>query len=225
MKLGILGSGAVGRELATRLAEDGHDVVVGTRDPDATRARTAPDAMGFPPFSEWHAEHQHIHLVPFAEAAAHGGILVNATSGLGSVAALTAGGKAVQGKIVIDLANPLDFSSGFPPTLAPMAHGSLGETLQREFPEARVVKVLNTVNLAVMLRPELVGSGDHTLLMAGDDEGAKGEVRALLESFGWRDILDLGDISASRDTEAYVLLWLRMAGVVGHPKINIKVVR
>ena len=225
MKFGVLGSGAVGREVAARLAEGGHEVVIGTRDPDETMARTEPDGMGFPPFPVWHADHAGIRLVTFAEAAEHAEVLVNATSGMASVAAMNACGDFIHGKIVIDLANPLDFSQGFPPTLAPMEHGSLGETLQRTFPETRVVKALNTVNLGVMFRPESVGGGDHTLRIAGDDDAAKAEVRNLLESYGWRDVIDLGDISAARDTEAYVLLWLRIAGVVGHPMINTKVVR
>ena len=225
MKFGVLGSGAVGREVAERLAEGGHEVVIGTRDPAETMARTEPDGMGFPPFPVWHADHPGIRLVTFAEAAEHAEVLVNATSGMASVAAMNACGDSIHGKIVIDLANPLDFSQGFPPTLAPMEHGSLGETLQRTFPETRVVKALNTVNLGVMFRPESVGGGDHTLLIAGDDAAAKAEVGNLLESYGWRDVIDLGDISAARDTEAYVLLWLRIAGVVGHPMINTKVVR
>lgn len=225
MKLGVMGSGAVGREVAERLAEGGHDVVIGTRDPAATLARAEADAMGFPPFAEWHRDNAGIALATFAEAAEHGDLLVNATSGVASVAALSACGDALDGKVLIDLANPLDFSRGFPPTLVALEHGSLGETLQRTFPDTRVVKTLNTVNLGVMFRPEQVGGGDHTLLMAGDDDEAKAEVRRLLESYGWSDILDLGDIGAARDTEAYVLLWLRMAGVVGHPLINTKVVR
>lgn len=225
MKIGVLGSGAVGREVAERLAEGGHDVAIGTRDPAATMARTEPDGMGFPPFATWHADHGSIPLVTFPEAAGHGELLVNATSGMASVAALRACGDAVGHKVVLDLANPLDFSGGLPPVLAAMEHGSLGQTLQASFPEARVVKALNTVNLGVMFRPAQVGGGDHTLLMAGDDEGAKATVRKLLEAYGWTDILDLGDISAARDTEAYVLLWLRMAGVVGTPMISMKLVR
>ena len=227
MKFGVLGSGAVGREVAARLAEGGHEVVIGTRDPDETMARTEPDGMGFPPFPVWHADHAGIRLVTFAEAAEHAEVLVNATSGMASVAAMNACGDFIHGKIVIDLANPLDFSQGFPPTLAPMEHGSLGETLQRTFPETRVVKALNTVNLGVMFRPESVGGDpwwedDSSVVRIAESE------TPVIDGFEFvanETFIDLGDISAARDTEAYVLLWLRIAGVVGHPMINTKVVR
>ena len=225
MRIGVIGSGAVGREVAERLAGGGHEVKIGTRDPEATLQRTEPDGMGIPAFPIWHEDHQEIELVTFAEAGAFGELLVNATSGMFSVPALAALGDAIDGKVVIDLANPLDFSRGFPPELVLGEHGSLGQELQAHFPTARIVKILNTLNLALMFRPRELADGDHTLFMAGDDEQAKATVRALLEAFGWTDILDLGDISGAQATEMILPLWLRLLGLIGHGKFQIKIVR
>ena len=225
MKIGVLGSGAVGREVAERLAEGGHDVRIGTRDPAATLARTEPDAMGMPPFAEWHRDHQEIPLVPFAEAGTGMDMVFNATSGLVSVQALAAVGEGLSDTILVDLANALDFSGGFPPEVVLGEHGSLGQELQARFPEARVVKVLNTLNLALMFRPRELAGGDHTLFMAGDDGDAKAAVHALLESYGWSDVIDLGDISGARGTEMLLPFWLRLYGLIGHGRFQIKIVR
>ena len=225
MKIGVLGSGAVGREVAERLAEGGHEVQIGTRDPSTTLARTDPDGMGFPPFAEWHASNSHIPLVTFAEAGAFGEILFNATSGMVSVAVMDAVGDGSNDKVVVDLANPLDFSQGFPPSVARFDHGSLGQELQARFPRTKVVKVLNTLNLALMFKPTELADGDHTLFMAGNDDDAKSTVRELLESYGWRDIIDLGDISGAEGTELLLPFWLRLYGLIGHGKFQIKIVR
>ncbi|MDH3269693.1 MAG: NAD(P)-binding domain-containing protein [Gemmatimonadota bacterium] len=225
MKIGVLGSGAVGREVAERLVEGGHEVCIGTRDPEVTLQRTAPGPTGAPPFPVWHAEHPDIDLVTFSEAGAFGEVLFNATNGLVSSRAIAAVGEEIGGKIVVDLANALDFSRGFPPTVVLGEHGSLGQELQATFPTARFVKVLNTLNFALMFKPNELADGDHTLFMAGDDEDAKTTVRALLESYGWRDIIDLGDISGARGTEMLLPLWLRLYGLFGHFRFQIKIVR
>jgi 8-hydroxy-5-deazaflavin:NADPH oxidoreductase len=223
MKAAVLGTGIVGRSLAAKLAGLGHDVVVGTRDVDETLARTDPDAMGNPPYAEWQKEHANVRLVPYADAGAHGEVVVNATSGQGSISALQSAGD-LAGKVVVDVANPLDFSHGFPPTLSVANTDSLGEQIQQTFPDARVVKSLNTMNAGVMVEPSRV-PGDHTVFVAGEDEAAKDTVKGLLREFGWNDcsIVDLGGIRAARGMEMYLPLWLSLFGRLGTGDFNIAV--
>jgi 8-hydroxy-5-deazaflavin:NADPH oxidoreductase len=116
MRFGILGTGVVGKAIATRLASLDHDVMIGTRDPQETLSRTDPDQHGNPPFSAWQQEHPEVKLGTFGEAAAHGEMVVNATAGALSLEALKqAGEENLNGKILIDISNPLDFSKGMPP--------------------------------------------------------------------------------------------------------------
>jgi predicted dinucleotide-binding enzyme len=144
VRFGILGTGVVGKTIAVRLAGLGHDVIVGTRNPEETLSRTDPDQYGNPPFGPWQEEHPEVRLGTFAEAAAHGEMVVNATAGVVSLEALEqAGEDNLNGKILIDIANPLDFSKGMPPTLLVSNTDSLGEQIQRRFPEAKVVKTLH----------------------------------------------------------------------------------
>ncbi|MGH9252801.1 MAG: NADPH-dependent F420 reductase [Acidimicrobiales bacterium] len=155
MKIAVLGTGVVGRTVADRLATLGHDVVIGTRNVDATLGRAEPDAMGNPPFAQWHADHRQIGLVDFAEAGSFGDIVVNATTGGGSLAALeSVGADNLSGKVVLDVANPLDFSHGMPPVLSVSNTDSLAEQIQRAFPQARVVKALNTMNALLIGAPD-----------------------------------------------------------------------
>jgi predicted dinucleotide-binding enzyme len=212
-----------GRALAAKLADLGHDVVVGTRDVDGTLARTEAGPMGQPPFAEWQKEHANLRLAVYAEAGAHAEIVVNATSGDGSMAALRAAGD-LSGKVIVDVANPLDFSQGFPPTLWVCNTDSLGEQIQKAFPDARVVKTLNTVNANVMVEPSRV-PGEHTVFVAGEDADAKQTVRGLLQELGWSEasIVDLGGIRAARGTEMYVPLWLSLMGALGTADFNIRV--
>lgn len=227
MKIAVLGTGMVGRAIAARLAGLGHDVVIGTRDVDKTLARTEPDAMGNPPYAQWQEEQPDIRLVPFAEAGLHGEVVVNATSGEGSLPALEAVGAAnLAGKVIADLANPLDFSQGMPPVLSVANTDSLGEQIQRAFPQARVVKTLNTMNAYVMVDPSRV-PGHHSVFVAGEDAAAKETVKGLLQEFGWKGdtVVDLGGIRAARGTEMYLPLWLSLWGVLGTGDFNISVVR
>ena len=128
-------------------------------------------------------------------------------------------------KILIDVANPLDFSKGMPPTLSVCNTDSLGEQIQRAFPGAKVVKTLNTVNSNVMVDPSLVDGGDHHVFVSGNDEGAKAEVtRILKEWFGWKNVLDLGDITSARGAEMLLSLWLRLSMTLQTPMATIKVV-
>ena len=226
-KVAVLGTGMVGRALAGRLAELGHDVVVGTRDVEQTLARGEPDAMGNPPYKEWQESNPGVRLVPFAEAGAHGELVVNATAGGGSLDALAGAGAAnLAGKVIIDVANPLDFSQGRPPVLSVVNTDSLAEQIQRAFPDARVVKTLNTMNAYVMVDPSRV-PGRHHVFVAGDDEAAKETVKRLLSELGWPEeaIVDLGGIRAARGTEMYLPLWLSLWGALGTGDFNIAVVR
>lgn len=226
MKIAVLGTGPVGRILAARLAELGHEVVVGTRDVAATLGRTGTDPRGEPPLGAWLAEHPAVTLAAYAEAAAAAELVVNATNGAGSLAALTEAGPGnLAGKVLIDVSNPLDFSAGMPPTLFVKDTDSLGEQLQRAFPDTRVVKALNTMTAALQADPAQLADGDHTVFLSGNDPTAKQHVASLLESLGHRDIIDLGDITTARGTEMYLPLWLRLWGTLGTGMINIKVVR
>jgi 8-hydroxy-5-deazaflavin:NADPH oxidoreductase len=227
MRIGILGTGTVGKALAAKLAEAGHEVVVGTRDPAATLARDAPDGYGNPPFGAWHEQHPEVELGTFADAAGHGELLVNATAGAASLDALGLAGEAnLDGKVMIDIANALDFSRGMPPSLLVANTDSLAERIQRAFPGARVVKALNTMNALLMVDPGQLADGDHTVFVCGDDPEARAAVTQLLtEAFGWRDVIDLGDLTAARATEMVLPIWLRLMGTLRTPWFNFKVVR
>jgi len=226
MNIGVLGTGVVGRTIAAKLAGLEHNVMIGTRDPDVTMSRTDPDMYGSPPFPVWREQHHDIGLGTFADAAAHGEFVVNATAGAVSLDALGAAGtENLEGKLLLDIANPLDLSRGMPPTLFVSSTDSLGEQIQRAFPGVRVVKALNTMNAFVMADPSLVADGDHSVFVCGNDAQAKEEVAEILRSFGWRDVIDLGDITSARGAEGYVALWLRLWGALQVPMFNIKVVR
>jgi predicted dinucleotide-binding enzyme len=154
-------------------------------------------------------------------------VLVNATPGQASAEALAgAGGADLDGTVVLDVANPLDFSAGFPPSLTVANTDSLAESLQRAFPRLRVVKALNTVTSAVMVGPGRLGEAS-SLFMAGDDADAKATVVDVLASLGWdRDqIFDLGGLAAARGTEGYLLLWVRLMQALGTADFNVRVVR
>ncbi len=226
MRFGILGTGVVGKTIAARLDSLGHEVMVGTRDPEETLSRTEPDPYGNPPFSTWQQEHPEAQLGTFGEAAAHGEVVVNATAGAVSLEVLEqAGEDNLNGKILIDIANPLDFSQGMPPTLSVSNTDSLGEQIQRRFPEAKVVKTLHTMNAYLMVDPTQLAGADHTVFVSSDDAEAKATVTELLRSFGWTDIIDLGDITTARGTEMLLPIWLRLFGALQKPVFNFKIVR
>jgi 8-hydroxy-5-deazaflavin:NADPH oxidoreductase len=226
VKFGILGTGIVGRTIASRLAGLGHEVMVGTRNPADTMSRTEPDTYGNPPFSAWQEEHPEVQLGTFGEASAHGEMVLNATAGAVSLEALELAGETnLNGKILIDIANPLDFSKGMPPTLLVCNTDSLGEQIQRRFPEAKVVKTLHTMNAYLMVDPAQLAATDHTVFVSGDDAEAKAMVTELLRSFGWTDIIDLGDITTARGSEMLLPIWLRLFGALQKPIFNFKIVR
>jgi 8-hydroxy-5-deazaflavin:NADPH oxidoreductase len=215
MRIAVLGTGVVGRTIGSKLVEIGHEVRMGSR-------RAGNDAA-----VAWAEEVGAAGEGSFGDAAGFGEIVFNCTAGGSSLDALAAAGEAnLAGKVLIDVANPLDFSAGMPPTLSICNDDSLGERIQATFPEARVVKALNTVNSAVMVEPARVG-GDHVVFVCGEDAGAKGEVEELLGSFGWpaERIVDLGGIAAARGTEMYLPLWLTLYGKLGSGDFNIALER
>lgn len=225
MRIGILGTGGVGRALAEGLTRTGHAVQIGTRDVVATMRRTEPDQMGTPPFASWASEHAAVGIGTLGETAASADVIVNATSGLGSLEALAQAGDAnLAGKVLIDVSNPLDFSHGFPPTLSVCNDDSLAEQIQRAHPTARVVKTLNTVTASLMIDPTGLADAEHQLFVSGDDAEAKAITIGLLTELGWRNILDLGDITTARGQEMFLALWVRLYGVLGTASFNIRLV-
>jgi 8-hydroxy-5-deazaflavin:NADPH oxidoreductase len=153
-------------------------------------------------------------------------MVVNATSGVVSLEALKmAGEENLNGKILIDISNPLDFSQGMPPTLSVSNTDSLGEQIQRRFPEAKVVKTLHTMNAYLMVDPTQLAGADHTVFVSGDSAEAKEKVTDLLRRMGWTDIIDLGDITTARGTEMLLPIWLRLFGALQKPVFNFKIVR
>ncbi len=225
MDIAVLGTGTVGRTLAGGLVRAGHTVAVGTRDPGATLARTEPDGMGNPPFAAWHADHGDVTLTTYADAAEGTDLVVLAGNGSAALDMLTAAGEEhLAGTVVLDVTNPLDFSGGFPPTLFVKDTDSLGEQVQRAFPDARVVKSLNTMTASLMVDPGQLGE-TTTVFVSGEDADAKAIVTALLADLGHRDVVDLGGIETARGVEMYLPLWLRTMGALGTGVFNIKVVR
>ncbi len=227
MRIGVLGTGAVGRTLGAAIARHGDEVAIGTRDVNTLLARSEPGQMGEPPFAQWHQDHTEVGLTTFADAAGRAELVILATAGTVAIDALSAAGNEnLAGKVLIDVTNPLDFSQGFPPSLFVGNTDSLGERIQAAFPDVRVVKTLNTVTAALMVDPAAVDGGNHTMFLCGNDPDAKTEVARLLGSwFGWRDVLDLGDIIGARAAEAYLTLWVRMMATLDTAMFNVKVVR
>lgn len=214
MRIGVLGTGSVGEAIATKLVALGHEVRMGAR--SATNEKAAAWAAG----AGDRASHG-----TFADAAAFGEMVFNCTSGVASLDALAQAGAAhLDGKILVDVANPLDFSRGMPPSLTVCNTDSLGERIQRAYPAARVVKALNTTNAAVMVNPSSV-PGEHDLFLCGNDAEAKARVTELLHAFGWRTVHDLGDITGARGMEMILPLWLRLMGTFGTPTFNFHVAR
>lgn len=203
-RVGVLGSGEVGRCLAAGFSSRGHKVMIGSRDP------------GKPELREWlSGEGDGIQAGTFAEAAAHGELLVLAVLGNAAEAAIAAAGPAnFSGKVVIDTMNPLDFSGGFPPKLGIAGEDSLGERVQRALPDAKVVKAFNTIGNPYFVDPSF-SEGRPTMLIAGDDEDAKRIVADALADFGWDEAVDIGGIEGSRELEAICIVWVKIGGLRG----------
>lgn len=219
MRIAILGTGMVGRTLAAGLHGLGNEVVIGTRDPAATLAREGTDGFG-----TWAAAHPDVGVATFVEAAAGADLVVNALSGEASVPGIEAAGVA-PGTVLLDVSNPLDSASGFPPNLFVSNTDSLAEQLQRAFGDLRVVKSLHTMTAHLMTGPRQLAGGAFSTFICGDDATAKQLVTGLLTQLGHQDVIDLGDIAGARGTEATMLIWLRLYQVLGTADFTFKVVR
>jgi 8-hydroxy-5-deazaflavin:NADPH oxidoreductase len=214
VRIGILGTGIVGQTVGGKLVALGHDVKLGSRTASNEKA------------AKWVGQHgSHASQGTFAEAASFGEMVFNCTSGTASLEALRSAGSAnLAGKVLVDVANPLDFSHGMPPTLSVGNSDSLGEQIQREFPDAKVVKALNTMNTGVMVNPSSV-PGEHDAFICGNDAAAKSQVSDMLRSFGWRTIIDLGDISGARGAEMLLPIWLRLMSTFKTATFNFHIAR
>jgi hypothetical protein len=218
MKIGVFGTGMVGDTIGSKLIELKHEVMMGSR------SATNEKALAFAGKHGGKAR-----AGTYAQAADFGELIFNCTRGDGSVEALKAAGAAIEGKIIVDIANPLDFSKGMPPSLIPALSNthSLGEEIQKTFPSAKVVKTLNTMWCGLMVNPNLIGGGNHINFICGNDAAAKEKVKSLLEEFGWAsdNVLDLGDITQARATEAVLPIWLRVYGTLRTGAFNFMIVR
>jgi 8-hydroxy-5-deazaflavin:NADPH oxidoreductase len=213
MKIGIIGTGMVGNTIGKGLIKLGHEVMMGSRTHNNVKAMEWAESNGV-----------NASFGTFFEAALFGEILFNCVSGQFSLEALQlAGRENLSGKILVDISNPLDFSKGMPPTLSICNTDSLGEVLQRQFPDIKVVKTLNTVNCSIMVEPGLL-SEESSLFVSGNNKQAKEEVSKILRAFGWKDIIDLGDISTARGTEQLLPIWVRLMSAKGTPMFNFRIV-
>lgn len=215
MKIAVFGTGMVGVALASKLVSLGHEVTMGSRSASSEKGKAWLDSV----------KSEKAKIGTFAEASASAELVFNATLGQASLEVLKlARAENLNGKILLDISNPLDFSKGMPPTLTVCNTDSIGEQLQAAFPEVKVVKTLNTVNANLMVEPSGV-PGDHTMFVAGNDGEAKQFVErvVLREWFGWRSVLDLGGISSARGLEMYLPLWIRLWGALGTPSFNIQI--
>lgn len=227
MKISVLGTGIVGRTLADRLLEAGHDITIGTRDPAVTLARTETDTRGQSPFHEWLTYRPTIRLAGMTDAAASGEVIINALLGVVTLEALASiDPAAMRGKVLLDTALPLKRQDGLPAALTGVEERSLAEQIQLAHPDLRVVKSLNTMAAALMVDPGRV-PGDHVVFLTGNDTDAKNTVRSLLHDLGWADrvILDLGDVRASLGPEMYAHLLFQLAATFGTFDLNIAINR
>jgi hypothetical protein len=216
MNIAVLGTGMVGESIGTKLVQLGHNVKMGSRTAINEKAVAWVKKNGSKSSQG-----------TFANAAAFGEIVFNCTHGMTSLEALNlAGVNNLKNKILVDIANALDFSKGMPPSLAVCNTDSLGEQIQRAFPDAKVVKTLNTMNCVLMVNPQLVANGDHNIFISGNDTGAKSKVAEIVRDwFGWKSVIDLGDITTARATEMLLPIWVTLMGKYQSPNFNFKIVR
>ena len=217
MKIGVLGTGMVGESIGSKLIEVGHEVKMGSRTSNNEKAQAWADKNGA------RASHG-----TFADAAAFGEVIFNCSKGEHSIEVLnSAGAQNLEGKILADLSNPLDFSKGMPPSLLVSNTSSLAEEIQKAFPQLHVVKTLNTLNATLMVNPSLINGGDHNIFIGGNDAAAKSKVKEILQQFGWHsdNIIDLGDISSARGTEQILPIWIRIMQTLNTPMFQFKIVK
>ncbi len=215
MKIAIWGTGMVGTTLGSALLDQGHEVCLGARTADHEGATAWAADMGPKACHD-----------TFEGASRWGEVTLCCVKGEHAVdAAASVPTDVLEGSILIDVSNPLDFSGGFPPRLTVCNTDSNAERLQKAHPGARVVKALNTVNCEVMVQPGALPE-PTTVFVAGDDDEARARVATWLQEwFGWQDVLDLGDLTAARGLEAWLLLWPRIMSSLGHAHFNLRIVR
>jgi predicted dinucleotide-binding enzyme len=215
MKIAVFGTGMVGSTIASKLVSLGHEVKMGSRSASNEKAVAWAKEAG-----------ARASYGTFADAAGFGEVIFNCTLGNATLDALNAAGaRALEGKVLVDVSNPLDFSQGMPPSLFVFGRDSLAEQIQRAFPKTKVVKALNTISANVMVDPGRV-PGEHATFVSGNDAEAKQKVTEILRGwFGWKQVIDLGDITTARGTEAYLMLWLRLWGALGTPDFNVQIVK
>jgi len=217
MKIGVLGTGMVGETIGSKLVTLGHQVMMGSRKTGNEKAVTWAKSAGTKASQG-----------DFSDAATFGEIIFNCTNGVNAVVALKqAGSGNLKGKIIVDISNPLDFSKGMPPTLSVCNDNSLGEEIQKAFPESHVVKTLNTLAAPIMVSPSIVNGGNHHIFVSGNDVASKSKVKEILQSFGWKSdhIIDLGDITTARGTEQLLPIWVRIMGVFNSPMFQFQIVK
>jgi len=214
MKIAVLGTGTVGTTISGRLAQFGHEVAIGTRDPQVTLRKEE--------FAGWAATHE-VSVARFAEATVGAELVVNATSGEATLSVLAMAGD-LAGKVLLDISNGLDFSGGFPPLITFPQDDSMAEQIQRAYPDTKVVKSLNTLTASLMVHPQQLPD-PGSVFVSGDDADAKALVTGLLHDFGHTDVIDLGDVTTARAVEWLMPAWLRLMPVVGSAMFNWKVVR
>ena len=227
MKIAILGTGMVGQAIAGKMSSLRHTVYMGTRNAEETKLRQDVNRRTGISFAEWHKNYPDVEVVNYENLPSDSELFVNAASGYASLEALKkVGREKFKNKTLLDISNPLDFSGGMPPSLFVCNTDSLAEQIQREFPDSKVVKSLNTMNCLIMMNPSLI-PGDHSVFLSGNDSDAKAEVRSLLNSVGWKDsnIIDLGDITTARSAEMILPIWLRLRSAFNSADFNFHIVR
>ncbi len=226
MKIGILGTGVVGKTIGSALVRRGHDVMLGTRDVRRKMEEKPADGESVS-FHDWLGKNKKVRLGVFAEAAAHGEILMNATAGHASLAVLaTARPADLKEKILIDIANALGPWGEGQIELFVANTDSLAERIQRAHPGLRVVKALNTVTAHIMVNPAGLAGGDHDVFVAGNDPEARDRVtRFLRDEFGWKTVIDLGDLTAARGMEMMIMIWLKLWAAFGTADFNYRIAR
>ena len=218
MKIGILGTGEVGNLIGSRLIENGHQVMMGGRETNNQKGLD---------FANKHSS-ANASYGTFAEASGFGEIIFNATNGWFVLEALKLANTDFAGKIIIDVTNPLDFTTTPPTLISEFANtNSIGESIQNHYPKAKVVKTLNTFGMTLGVNPKQLNNGDHSIFISGNDQSAKTDTKTLLTEFGWEidNIIDLGDITGSRAMELYLILGVRMKVLLGESIFNIKVIK
>ncbi len=215
-KIGVFGTGIVGKTIGAKLIKLGYEVMMGSRTATNEKALAWVDANG-----------KNASTGAFADAAAFGEIIFNCTKGDVAIDIFKqAGIEKFANKLIIDVSNPLDFSKGMPPSLISQYANinSLGEEIQKLLPDADVVKTLNIVNCEVMVEPTKSG-GDPTMFISGNNTNAKEKVKTILNQFGWKDIIDLGDITTARGPEMLLPIWLRTYIATGNGYFAFKILR